>query len=53
MPLILAAWFHSTDEDKRHRLGEHIKFAAKMDCLDRASEFLHALPESEWHHADE
>ncbi len=51
MPLILAAWNHSTDLEKRERFLLHICWAADHGALDPINEFIRAIPPSEWHRA--
>jgi hypothetical protein len=47
-PLILAAWWTSTNDEKRARVAEHIRYAAEQGVLPAAAAFLRGLPESEW-----
>jgi len=49
MPLILSAWWDTTDEQKRDCLIRQLTWASDHGVLDRADEFLFQLPESEWH----
>jgi len=53
LPLILAAWWDTTDISKRSRLREHIEWAAQNGALSIVHTFLASLPEGEWHHAGE
>ena len=53
LPLILAAWAHSSVAEKRARLREHIRWAAETGALDTAEEFLRGLPEEQWLHVGE
>ena len=52
-PLILGGWWHSTDHDKRMRLQAHIEWASQHQALERISQFLRALQESDWYHEGE
>lgn len=52
-PLILAAWHFTSDEEKRHRLQEHLQWAETHGVLDEVELFLRGLPESEWCHQQE
>lgn len=52
-PLILAAWWVSSEQQKIMRLQEHIEWASDHGCLDRVHKFLSDLPESDWFHIDE
>ena len=49
-PLILGAWYETTNLEKMIRLDEHIRWAADNALLPQVSQFLHALGEAEWHH---
>ncbi len=53
VPLILAAWWETSDTEKRERLDLHIRWAAEHGALDQVSEFLRSLRESDWHHEGE
>lgn len=50
LPLVLGAWWHTSNADKRQRLGEHIRWAQAHRALDAADSFLRDLNEGEWHH---
>lgn len=49
LPLVLGAWWHTSDQEKRERLIEHIQWADRHGALDRVDAFLRGLPEHEWH----
>ena len=49
-PLVLGAWWNSSDRDKRLRLQEQIHWAADHGALDAVDAFLRRLPEADWHH---
>lgn len=53
LPLVLAAWHHTSDSEKRMRLEEHIRWADQHNGLAQASVFLQGLKESEWYHLGE
>ena len=53
LPLILGAWWYASVAEKRQRLQEHLEYAAVKGILDRAGEFLRALPEDQWFHEGE
>jgi len=53
VPLILGAWWHSTEQEKQNRFISHIAFAEKKGILDKVSEFLRNLQETEWCHSGE
>ena len=49
-PLILAAWWGTSDQQKRERLRHHIEWAEQHDLIDEADQFLRGLDENQWHH---
>jgi hypothetical protein len=49
LPLILGAWWHTSDIEKTLRLQEHIEYAASKGVLDRVERFLRNLPTDGWH----
>jgi hypothetical protein len=49
LPLILAAWDHTTGLEKMLRLKEHIEYAAEKGILDQVEQFLRSLQPEEWH----
>ena len=50
LPLILAAWYDTSDEAKQERLQLHLRWASDHACLDQVDGFLRSLSEDEWHH---
>lgn len=53
LPLILAAWNCTTEEEKQERFFYHLKYADIHDVLDKVSGYLSNLLESEWYHLGE
>ena len=53
LPLILAAWNCTTEEQKQERFFYHLKYADTHGVLDKVSRFLINLSESEWYHLGE
>ncbi len=53
LPLILAAWHHSTPMEKQLRFKDHLEWAEKHDQLEDVSTFLLSLPEDQWCHFGE
>jgi hypothetical protein len=51
LPLILAAWSHSTGLEKMLRLEEHIMYAAKHGVLDEVDHYFRQLSRNDWHTA--
>lgn len=49
LPLILAAWHHTSAIEKRDRLRLHIKYAAAKGILDVVDRFLRSLPQDQWY----
>lgn len=53
LPLILAAWHHSSPTMKSMRLEEHIRHAEENGALKIVREYLLNLSEKDWfHHSD-
>ena len=50
LPIVLGAWWHSSELQKMMCLQEHIKIALELNCLDEVFNFLSELPETDWHH---
>lgn len=50
LPLILNAWWFTSDSEKALRLKEHIEWAVKHQSLNVVAEYLRSLQESDWHH---
>ncbi len=48
LPLILAAWWHTNDTEKRIRLDEHIQYANKNGAIKEVSIYLHSLGSDDW-----
>jgi hypothetical protein len=53
LPLILAAWLESTDQDKQQRLVVHILWAYDHGVLEKINHHLRSLSENQWHHFGE
>lgn len=51
LPLILAAWHHTSDEEKRQRLHLQLQWAEYHGVLDEAITFLESLPPADWHYS--
>jgi hypothetical protein len=51
-PLVLSAWWSTTDHAKSDRLREHIEWAADHGAIEAADRFLRALPLEAWHHSN-
>jgi hypothetical protein len=49
IPLILAAWWHTTGFENMARLREHIVHAADNGVLDEMDYFLRSLSQADWH----
>ncbi len=52
-PLILAAWWECTEEQKRERFLSHIKWAEEHNVLNAIINYLANLPEDKWFHKDD
>jgi hypothetical protein len=51
-PLILAAWWYSTAEDKRERLASHLRYAADHGVLNEVEQYLRGLAPEDWAYGD-
>lgn len=51
-PLILGAWWHSTDNEKAQRLKEHIEHAHENGVLKEIVSFILSIPDSDWYHRE-
>lgn len=49
-PLILAAWWASSDQQKMDRLKVHLTYASEKGVLPAVGDFLRALSPSDWHY---
>ena len=52
LPLILAAWYDTTSEEKRDRLKLHIEYAVSKGVLDKIDTFLRELKPDQWAYGD-
>ena len=53
LPLILAAWYDTSVNDKRERLKLHIEYAVKKGVLDKIDKFLRELKPDQWAYDNE
>jgi hypothetical protein len=53
LPLILAAWHHTTPIEKQLRFKEHIQWACDNNQLEEIKNYLRKLNENEWFHFGE
>jgi hypothetical protein len=53
LPLILGAWYETSDQAKAKRLREHIIWAEENNVLENVRKFLVELSEADWHHIGE
>lgn len=49
LPLILAAWNFTSDQEKRERLLLHLRWAEQHNALDTIASFLSTLTAKDWH----
>lgn len=52
-PLILAAWWHTSDDEKTERFRYHLGVAEKLNISSEIAAFLTSLSENDWHHKDQ
>jgi len=50
LPLILAAWWDTSPEEKQKRLLDHLRYADVHGALEQADAFLRDLDENAWFH---
>ncbi len=53
LPLILAAWWDSSDFSKQNRFREHIQWASDNKQAEEIGKFLRLLNEGDWLHLGE
>jgi len=51
-PLILAAWWHTSDAEKEARFKEHIAWAHEHGVGDLIDAYINALGEEQWHYGE-
>jgi hypothetical protein len=49
LPLILTAWHHTSDEEKRDRFLIHLQYAADHNVFPQVAAFLSSLSMNEWY----
>jgi hypothetical protein len=49
LPLILAAWGHTTDDEKRERFREHLRWAHERGAFGEIEQFITSLKPNDWH----
>jgi hypothetical protein len=52
LPLILGAWWHTSDMEKMMRLRQHIEYASEKGALDEIDDYLRNLAPDQWHKDD-
>jgi len=52
-PLILAAWWETTDEEKLGRFKYHLDYAERLNMINEVQIYLQSLNETDWHHKGE
>jgi len=50
LPLVLAAWSETSDQEKQERLEQHVRWAYDHATFDPVATYLRSLPEDKWHH---
>jgi hypothetical protein len=50
LPLILGAWWHTSDSEKQSRFLSHIQWAAEHDALPKIAAFIKSLTPEQWHY---
>ena len=52
-PLILGAWWHTSDAEKRERFRSHIQYASEHGVLSEAAAYLSSLQADQWHYEND
>ena len=50
VPLVLGAWWATTNSDKKRRFKDQIEFAYQNGLVNEVKSFLLNLEENQWHH---
>ena len=50
MPLILAAWWETSDDEKLERFKHHLKTAERLNVSKEVELYIHSMNENDWHH---
>jgi hypothetical protein len=50
LPLILGAWWHTSDSEKQERFLSHIQYAAEHGALEQVHRFLKSLAQDQWYY---
>ena len=50
LPLILGAWWETSEAEKQEALRDQITWAAEHGAIEEVDRFLRDLPEEEWEH---
>ena len=53
VPLILAAWWETSDDDKLQRFLIHIQWAHKHGAFEKIDRFVRSLSGDQWNHLGE
>jgi hypothetical protein len=49
LPLILAAWWESSDNNKRERFHFHLRWASEHGAIDSVADLLSNMKPEDWH----
>jgi hypothetical protein len=49
LPLILAAWWHTSNDEKRERFRDHLRWAHDHSAFDKIEQFISSLKPDDWH----
>jgi len=48
-PLILAAWWDTSDDEKQQRFLKHIHWANEHGAIEKIDRYVRSLSENQWH----
>ena len=49
LPLILAAWWETSDSDKRNRFHSHLRWASEHGAIEPIANLLSNMKAEDWH----
>ena len=52
LPLILAAWWETTNEQKQQRFHDHVRWADEHDALQVIADFIDQMGDNDWYNGD-
>ena len=50
LPLILAAWWETSDDEKSERFKYHLKIAERLNAMNEVEMYIQSMNENDWHY---